>query len=330
MPDGALFALAASDQLRTPAILQQQVERMLADAKGGRFSDSFAGQWLGLRSLAAHGVEPTAFPAFDEDLRAAFEQEQLLYFQEFLTGGLSMQAFLTTRENFVNARLARHYGFPAVPEAAGFQKVLNGDPNRVGFLGLGGFLTETSFSYRTSPTLRGHWILEDLLCRTLPSPPASVPQLGTPVPTNPSPPNDDIRARLAFHARAADCAACHSILDPLGLSLEHFDGIGAYRATYADGAPIDASGMLPTGERFDSVAQLAAVLSSGDHLQALTDCASHKVMTYALSRALTDAARTCAKNGPSASVRATQGYGLEALLEDVVVSAPFRFRRGER
>ena len=325
MPDSTLFALAASGQIRSPTILQQQVERMLADPKGPRFSDSFAGQWLGVRELQSHQVEPLAFPTFDETLRAAFVQEELLYFKEFLTGPLSMQAFLTTPENFVNARLARHYGFPAVAETAGFQKVMNGDPNRIGFVGLGGVLTLTSYSYRTAPSHRGHWLLQTLLCQTLPDPPPGVPTLE---PSTVTDPNADIRTRLAAHSRQAACAVCHVIVDPVGLGLENFDGIGAYRTKYAEnGTPIDASGMLPTGETFSSVAQLAAILSSGTHLQELTDCASKKLMTYALSRSLTAADDPFL--GQVRGAWANQGYGLEALLKDVVVSETFRYRRGE-
>jgi hypothetical protein len=328
MPDATLFDLAASGQIRAPVILQQQVERMLGDPKGARFSDSFAGQWLGVRDLQAHQVEPTAFPTFDEDLRAAFAQEQLLYFKEFLTGPLSMKDFIKTPMNFVNTRLAAHYGFPAVPEAAGFQKVINGDPNRIGFMGLGGVLTFTSVSYRTSPSRRGHVMLETLLCQSLPDPPPGVPKLD-PAAENPTAPTDDVRTRLAAHARQADCAVCHVIIDPVGLGLENFDGIGAYRTKYPQsGTPIDASGMLPTGETFSTLAQLTEILSSGTHLQQLLDCTSHKMMTYALSRML-----TAADDPFLIQVRtawAGQGYGLEALLKDVVVSATFRYRRGEQ
>ena len=328
MPDGTLTALAASGQIEVPAILQQQVERMLADPKGARFSASFAGQWLGVRSLQAHAVEPTAYPTFDEPLRAAMEQEELLYFQEFLTGPLSMRDFLTTPENFVNARLAQHYGFPPVAESAGFQKVTNGDPNRIGFMGLGGVLTLTSFSYRTSPCLRGRWVWQTLLCQQLPDPPAGVPKLDVnSSAADPSAPQD-IRSRLAAHAQQAECAACHTTIDPVGLAFENFDGIGAYRTKDpTSGTPIDTSGMLVTGETFTSRAELIATLSSGEHLQQLLDCASRKVMTYALSRSLT------ATDDPFlGQVRgdwAAQGYGLEALLKDVVVSQTFRYRRGE-
>jgi hypothetical protein len=329
MPDKTLFDLAASKQINADAVLTAQVDRMLADPKGASFTESFAGQWLGARNMQSHQVEPTAFPAFDEPLRAAFVQEELMYFDEFLDGSLPMTKFFTTPENFVNARLAKHYGFPA-PTAAGFQKVMNGDPNRVGFLGLGSFLTFSSFSYRTSPTLRGRWVLENLLCTTINPPAMPVPKLdGTATATDPNAQQENVRERLTLHRQNATCAGCHAVLDPIGLGLENFDGIGAYRTKYpaANSPPIDASGMLPTGETFSSVAQLAAILSSGDHLQQLTNCASQKLMTYALSRALG------ASDEPYLNqVRtswAGQGWGLKPLLKDIVLSDPFRLRRGE-
>jgi hypothetical protein len=330
MPDKTLFDLAAAGKLQTDASLTAQIDRMLADPKGANFTNSFAGQWLGARDLQAHQVEPTAFPMFDESLRAALVQEELLYFNEFLTGPLPMTAFFTTRENFVNTRLAQHYGFPAVGATAGFQKVMNGSPNRVGFLGLGSFLTFTSYSYRTAPTLRGKWVLLNLLCQTIPNPPAMVPKLdATAQPTDTNAQQEDVRMRLTQHRAAAECSACHTLLDPIGLGLENFDAVGAYRTKYAPTAAtaIDASGMLPSGETFSSLGQLAAILSTGPRAQQLTDCASKKMMTYALSRSL--AAADDPYLNQIRTSWAGQGWGLKALLKDVVLNDTFRFRRGE-
>jgi hypothetical protein len=331
MPDKTLFDLAASGQIASDTILTAQVDRMLADPKGASFTNSFAGQWLGARNMQSHQVEPTAFASFDPPLRDAFVQEELMYFNEFLTGPLSMQAFFTTPENFVNTRLAKHYGFPPVAATAGFQKVTNADPNRVGFLGLGSFLTFTSFSYRTSPTLRGRWVLESLLCQTIPPPPFPPPPKldATAPPTDATAQQEDVRARLTMHRAATDCAACHTVLDPIGLGLENFDAIGAYRTKYSatSTSTIDASGMLPTGETFSSVSQLAQILAMGAHAQDLTDCASKKLMTYALSRSLTSTDQPYLNQ-----VRtqwAGQGLGLKALMKDIVVNDTFKFRRGE-
>jgi hypothetical protein len=328
MPDKALFDLASSGQILTDAIITQQVDRMLSDPKGANFTSSFAGQWLGGRDMQAHQVEPTAFPMFDDNLRAAFVQEELMYFNQFLTGTQSMQKFFTMNTNFVNTRLASHYGFPA-PTGTGYTMVTGGSPNRVGFMGLGSFLTFTSYSYRTAPTLRGKWILLNLLCQTIPSPPANVPKLdGAAAATDPSVQSENVRARLTMHRMAADCAACHALLDPIGLGLENFDAIGKYRTSYTAGGPaIDTSGMLPSGEMFTSLSQLAGILSMGTHGQELTDCASHKMMTYALSRALGDS-----DNPYLNQVRTTwagQGFGLKDLMKDIVINDTFKFRRGE-
>jgi hypothetical protein len=326
MPDQTLFDLAGRGQLLADAILTQQVDRMLADPKGANFEASFAGQWLGARNMQAHQVEPTVFPSFDDALRAAFITEEMMYFDQFLTGPLPMTQFLTTHTNFVNARLARHYGF-GNPTSTSFQLVTNGSPTRIGFMGLGSFLTFTSFSYRTSPTLRGRWVLLNLLCQDLPPPPLHATTIG---PSEPPPdPQQDIRARLEAHLASADCASCHAAIDPVGLALENFDAVGAYRTTYAptSATPIDASGMLPSGETFNSLPQLATILSQGDHLQQLTNCASHKMMTYALARELTTS------DGPYLGQIqmqwSTQGYGLKDLMKDIVVNDTFRFRRGE-
>ena len=329
MPDKQLFDLAASGQILTDAILTQQVDRMLADPKGAQFTNSFAGQWLGARDMQSHQVEPTAFATFDEPLRAAFVQEELLYFNQFLTGTLPMTKFFTTQTNFVNTRLAQHYGFPA-PTGTGFSMVANGSPNRIGFMGLGSFLTFTSFSYRTSPTLRGKWILLNLLCQTIPSPPPGVPMLdGTAQPTDATVQTEDVRTKLTMHRQMTTCASCHALLDPIGLGLENFDAIGAYRTKYSPTSPtnIDSSGMLPTGEMFSSLSQLAGILSQGSWGQELTDCASHKMMTYALSRELADS-----DNPYLNQVRTTwagQGYGLKDLMKDIVTNDTFKFRRGE-
>jgi len=339
MPDKTLFDLAASKQIVDDTVLTQQIDRMLADPKAASFTASFAGQWLGARDMQSHQVEPTAFTSFDEPLRAAMVQEQLMYFDQFLTGTLPFTQFLTTPTTFVNTRLAKHYGLPAVAATAGFQKVTNADPNRVGFMGLGGFLTVTSYSYRTTPTKRGRWLLENLLC-TLISPPAVAPpslDMGAAPATDPNAQQENVRARLEMHRVNAPCSTCHAMLDPIGLGLENFDGIGAYRTTYgaAGGPPIDASGMLPTGEQFSSLSQLAAILSSNmplasgqpSHLQQLTDCASRKLMTYALSRELTDTDEPYLNQ-----IRTTwagQGWGLKPLLKDIVLNDTFRKRHGE-
>jgi hypothetical protein len=327
MPDNAMFALAAAGTLKSDVQIPLQIDRMLADpTKGNTFTESFAGQWLGARDMKSHQVEPTAFKTFDEPLRAAMVTEELMYFNEFLTGALPMTQFFTADVNFVNARLATHYGFPGITSTTAV-KMTNTTDSRVGFMGLASFLSFTSFSYRTAPTLRGKWVLLNLLCQSIPTPPANVPKLDTGAAADPNLQSQNVSVRLAAHRAAAACAACHKTLDPIGLGLENFDAIGAYRAKYGDGTVIDPAGVLPDGSMFTSVQTLAALLSTGARLNQLTDCASEKMMTYALSRAL----------GPLddpylAQIRtawAGQGFGLKALMKDVVLNDTFRFRHGE-
>jgi len=312
---------------------------MLADPnakKSNQFTESFAGQWLGARDMKGHQVEPTAFKMFDDTLRDAFIQEELLYFNEFLKGALPMTQFFTADINFVNARLATHYGFTPVTGTA-LQKVTNTTDTRVGFMGLGSFLTFTSFSYRTAPTLRGKWVLENLLCQTIPMPPANVPKLDPGTATDPNLQSQNVITRLMAHRTQADCAACHALLDPIGIGLENFDAIGAYRMKYANGEMITPAGVLPTKETFMSLKELATILASGDptsddpaksgYAKKLTDCASEKMMTYALSRAVVPT------DPYLQQVRkkwAGEGFGLKPLLKDIVLNDTFRWRRGEQ
>jgi len=338
MPDATLFQLATpaagstTAQIQTDATLTAQVDRMLADPKGANFTNSFAGQWLGARAMQGHQVEPTAFPNFSEPLRAAMITEQLMYFDDFLTGTLPFTQFFTAQENFVNTTLATHYGF-GTPTGTAFQKVMNGSPARVGFMGLGGFLTQSSYSYRTAPTLRGKWILLFLLCQTIPSPPPGVPPLDNMAnaATDPLTQEENVRSRLEMHRQATMCASCHATLDPIGMGLENFDAIGKYRTTYAPGVPVDSSGMLPSGEMFQSLPQLAQIMADpkGAHLQESTDCASQMMMTYALSRALSDPGSDTAYLNQVRQTWSTQGWGLKPLLKDIVLNDTFRFRRGE-
>ena len=327
MPDDTLFALAASGALWTDAVLTAQVDRMLADPKAASFTESFAGQWLGVRDLRAHVVEPTAFPTFNAALQASMANEELLYFNEFLTGALPMTQFLTADVNFIDATLAGHYGLPA-PVGSGTSRVVNTNDQRVGFLGLAGFLTTTSFSYRTSPTRRGTWVLTNLLCQTVPAEPANVPRLDTATSEqDPTAQGENVRARLAAHRAAAACGACHATLDPIGLGLESFDGIGAFRTQYGGGGAIDSSGMLPTGETFSGPLDLATALSGTFYLAELTGCASHKMLTYGLERGLQSADQPYLTQIQTSW--AAQGSGLKALMKDIVLNDTFRFRHGE-
>jgi hypothetical protein len=321
MPDDALFELAAKDELAGDSVLVAQLERLLADARSRRFIENFGGQWLGLRQLESHQVDSSEYPAWNEPLRAAMVAEGFAYFTEFLHGDRRISEFFTADVNFVNAPLADLYGLPA-PDADELVAVTDTSDERRGFLGLASFLTLTSFSKRTAPTLRGKWVLENLLCTEISPPPANVPELETDGDSGEASAN--VRERLEAHRKNAACAGCHQLLDPIGLGLENFDAIGKYRETYAGGDAVDAAGELPTGETFNGLIELSSILADDERL---TDCVVQKLMTYALSRPIVASDATyvkAIKDGWSAD-----GLGLAALLRRIVTHDTFRSRRGE-
>jgi hypothetical protein len=322
MPDDQLFGLAASGELLKEDVLNKQIDRMLADRRSSEFLVNFAGQWLGMRDLQGHQVEKTAFPDWDEPLREAMLSEGHSYFAEFLTGDKKLDEFFTADINFVDAKLGKLYGITG--SGTGISKVTNTTDQRVGFLGLASFLTHTSFSYRTAPTLRGVWILENLLCEHIPPVPNDVPELDSPAAPAMMNQNQNVRVRLAEHRKDPACAGCHTLLDPMGLGLENFDAIGRYRETYPNGDRIDASGELPDGSKFNGLPALAALLGKDPRF---LDCASEKLMTYALSRELTDADKPFL--GRIRDAWKKQGLGARNLLKAVVLSDSFRLRRGE-
>jgi Protein of unknown function (DUF1592)/Protein of unknown function (DUF1588)/Protein of unknown function (DUF1585) len=330
MPDAALFKDAQSGALVNDATLSAQFTRMLADPKANNFVSSFAGQWFGGRDVGSHEVEPTAFPQWNDTLRTAMVQEINSYFSEFLNGNLPWTQFMTAPMNFVNGPLAAFYGIPNIPATqTTMTKVMNADPNRVGFMGLAGFLAQTSFSYRTVPTTRGKWVLVNLLGEYIPPPPTGIQPLDPAgAATDSMTQEENVRVRLAAHRTVASCGACHNLMDPIGLGMENFDGIGRYRTTYGNGQPIDASGMLPDGTTFSGIPQLASLMSTGTHLDELKTYAVKQVLTYATSRPL-DATGTDAPYLAQLGQQwSAQNYSMKALIQDVVLSDPFRSRHG--
>jgi hypothetical protein len=323
MPDAELFQLADNGKLLDVDTLSDQLDRMLDDTRAQQFVSSFAGQWLGLRDLKSHQVEPTAFPNWDDALRDAMIREGSQYFSQFLQGERSMTEFFTADVNFVDQKLADFYDIDGANFDPQKPTVDTSDARR-GFLGLANFLTVASFSYRTAPTLRGKWVLENLLCQVIPPPPPNVPKLDDSAADSAATQSLNVRERLAEHRKNPQCASCHVILDPIGLGLENFDAIGQYRTQYANGDAIDASGMLPSGEKFNGLGELSKLLADDPRL---VDCASQKLLTYALSRRLVDS------DQPFLEQLRTQwradGTSMRALLEDIVRSEPFRYRRGE-
>ena len=316
-PDDQLLQLAAGNQLLTVAGLKAQVDRLLADPRSSALADNFAGQWLGSRRLDTHTADMTVYPSWNDALKTSMQKELALYFDAFLHGDLTYDHFLTEDVNYVDANLAPIYGVP-VPSVPGMVKIANTTDHRAGFLGLAGFLTHTSRPDRSAPTIRGQWVLDALQCLTLQLPPNFTP----PALENPMP-SQTVRQLVELHGSAPACAPCHKLLDPVGLSLENFDGVGRYRGTYADGTAIDASGVLPPDRPFDGMQGLSQLLSQDPGFLA---CAAKKLFSFSIGRPIGDS------DGPYIAQMVdgwkTDGLGLRNLIKQLVGNDTFRSRRG--
>jgi mono/diheme cytochrome c family protein len=318
IPDDELLDLAASGRLGRPDVLSQQVHRMIEDPRSDAFVANFAGQWLYLRNLPAVVPVQSVFPDFDDTLRQAFRTETELFFGSLLREDRSVLDLLRADYTFLNERLARHYGVPHV-KGSHFRRVTFGsDSVRAGLLGHGSLLTVTSYPDRTSPVVRGKWILENLL-GTPPPPP--LPNVGDLKPTNAEGAVLSMRQRMEQHRRNPVCASCHAMMDPLGLALENFDAVGRWRTLGESAAPIDASGSLPDGTRFQGPAGLREALLQSDRF---VPTVTEKLLTYALGRGLeyydAPAVRAIVRNA------ARDEYRFSSLILGVVQSAPFRMR----
>ncbi len=320
LPDEELLGLAEQGGLGGPEVLEGQVRRMLADRRAGALADNFAGQWLYLRNVPAARPDFRRFPDVDDNLRRAFRRETELLFRSIVREDRSVLDLLAADYTFVNERLARHYDIPHV-YGDHFRRVGTADhPMRGGLLGQGSILTVQSLSTRTSPVTRGIWILENILGTTPPDPPPDVPELEASA--------DDgrdlsMREAMERHRANPTCAACHRLMDPLGLALENFDAVGRWRETDGSGSPLDVSGALPDGTRFTGVAELQQALLANPEpfLRTLTE----KLLTYALGRGLehTDApaVRRIVRDA------ASREHRFSALVLGIVKSVPFRQRR---
>src|SRR5437773_2312085 len=271
IPDDELFDIAARGRLKETAVLEQQVRRMLADPRANTLVSNFVNQWLYLRNMENVLPDPVAFPGFDENLRFALRRETDLFFQSMLKEDRSILDLLRADYTFLNERLARHYGISGI-HGTEFRRVSLTNEERKGLLGQGSVLTVTSYPNRTSPTLRGKWLLENLLGSTPPPPPPNVPSLKE---------DKDVslltmRQRMERHQASPVCSSCHSRMDPLGFALENFDGLGRWRAG------IDSSGVLPDGTKIDGPVGLRNVLLSKKDQFVTT--ATERLLTYALGR----------------------------------------------
>jgi hypothetical protein len=318
IPDDELLALAESGRLSEPAVLDRQVQRMLADSRSEALVENFTGQWLYLRNLQDVQPDRILFPEFDENLRQAFQTETELFFESVLRENRSAVELLSANYTFVNERLARHYQIPNV-YGPRFRRVTFTDDRRGGLLGQGSILTVRSYANRTSPVLRGVWILENLLGVEVPPPPPDVP----PLKDNPEGRVLTMRERMVQHRSNPVCSSCHSLMDPLGLPLENFDAVGQWRSVNESNLPLDVSGGLPDGTMFDGVGGLKKALMS--HPREFVTTLTERLLTYAVGRGIefydAPAIRGIVRDAERNEFR------LSALISGIVNSAPFQMRR---
>ena len=318
IPDDELITLAAAGRLSEPATLDRQVRRMLDDPRANALVANFAGQWLGLRNVSAVQPDEDAFPDFGEGLRQAFRRETELLFESVLREDRSVLDLLAADYTFVNERLARHYGIPNV-RGSHFRRVMLDTDKRGGLLGHGSILTVTSYANRTSPVLRGKWVLENILGTPPPPPPADVPPLEATIEGQAL----SMREAMEQHRANPVCASCHRVMDPPGLSLEHYDAIGRWRDTDGNGDEIDASGVLPDGSEFDGPAGLREALLR--HPDRFVTTVTEKLLTYALGRGVeyydAPAVRAIIREA------AAHDHKLTSVIIGVVKSVPFQMRR---
>jgi mono/diheme cytochrome c family protein len=320
IPDDELLDLAERHELGKPEVLKAQVRRLLADRRSQNLTTNFAAQWLYLRNLDAITPDLRLFPDFDDNLRQAFRKETELCFESVVREDRSVLNLLKSDYTFVNERLAKHYGIPNV-YGERFRRIsLDEGSERGGLLRQGSILTVTSYATRTSPVIRGKWILENLLGSPPPRPPASVP----PLKDNTLSSMLSVRDRLSEHRSNAACATCHKLIDPVGFSLEEFDAVGRWRDR-EDGKPIDAAGSLPDGSEFSGAAGLERALLK--HPEIFVRTLTEKLFTFALGRApeYFDAPtiRSIVRDARA------NDYRVSSLLVGIATSTPFRMRTSE-
>ena len=320
IPDDELLDAAVRGELGDPAVLEAQTRRMLADPRAQALVTNFAGQWLSLRNAAAVQPDEDLFPDFGEDLRQGFRRETEMLFDAILREDRSVVELLSADYTFLNERLAVHYGIPNV-RGSHFRRVVLDDPGRGGLLGHGSILTVTSHANRTSPVVRGKWVLENILGTPPPPPPADVPALEATTAGR----TLTMREAMEQHRANPVCASCHRVMDPLGLALEPFDAIGRWRTPNETRVPMDLTGVLPDGTVFDGPAGLRAALLA--HPERFVTTVTEKLLTYAVGRGVeyydAPAVRAITRGA------AEDDYRLTTLILGVVKSPPFRMRSTE-
>ena len=302
-------------------MLEAQVRRMLADPRSQAMVDNFAGQWLYLRNMRGVYPDPDIFPHFDENLREAFTRETELFIGNQLRADRSLLELLAADYTYVNQRLAEHYGIPGI-YGSRFRRVTLDDARRGGLLGHGSVMTVTSYPNRTSPVLRGKWVLENLLGAPPPEPPPDIPALaeenedGEPV---------SMREAMVEHRENPSCSVCHAPMDPIGFALQNYDAIGSWRDVNEGGTPVDASGVLPDGAAFEGRAGLRDMLLArpDDFVGTVTE----KLLMYALGRGVeyydAPTVRRIVREA------AGEDYRWSSIILGIVKSTPFQLRRSD-
>ena len=319
MPDEELLRLAGEHKLSQPDVLHAQVRRMLADSKAEALVDNFAGQWLELRNLDSITPDPDQFPEFDNQLRQAMRTETEMFFSSVVHDDRSILDFIDGKYTFLNERLAKFYGIPDV-KGKEFRRVELDGTERSGVLTQASVLTVTSYPTRTSPVLRGKWILENIL-NMPPRPPP--PGVGS-IDAQGGVVKGTMRHQMEAHRANPTCAACHMRMDPLGFAFENYDAVGHWR-THEGTFPVDATGVLPEGKKFNGAAELKTILASAS--DTFSECLTEKLMIYALGRGLEGYDRAATKR--IVAGLAANDYRFSSLINGIVDSVPFRMGRGD-
>ena len=318
LPDELLLHLASENRLHEPAELARQVKRMLADPRASNLTSNFASQWLHLRNLGSITPDGRKFPDFDENLRLAMRRETELHFESMVTNNASVLDLIQSEHTYLNERLAKHYGIPGVHGSRYRRVNLLPHHHRGGILRQGSILTLTSYATRTSPVVRGNWVLKNILGATIPPPPDDVPGLEE----QPSlVDSSSVRERLLQHRSDSACASCHELMDPIGFALENYDAVGRWRDR-DHGLPILTTGMLPSGVAFKSLDDIEDTLMS--HPELFVSTFSERLLTFALGRGTELHDRPAIRK----IVRDAKptGYRIESIVLGIINSVPFQLR----
>jgi hypothetical protein len=318
IPDDELLNLAVAGRLRDARVLEAQVKRMIADERADSLMTEFVGQWLQLRNLDKVTPDILMFPDFDDNVRQAFRRETELFFTSVVRENRSVLDLLDADYTFVNERLARHYGIKGV-YGSRFRRVVLTDPNRRGLLGHGSFLSLTSAANRTSPIIRGKYVISNLLNVPPLPPPANVPPLEDSAPKNrPS----TVREQLELHRSNPVCAACHRNIDPIGFALENFNAVGQWENGTKDGLKIDSAGVLLDGTAVDGPVALRKALLARPEVFAGT--VTEKLLTYALGRGLEPVDMPVVRNVLRGAAK--NNYAMQSIISGIVQSSAFQMR----